>query len=299
MSNGESEKFKIDLEENHEAPGTVDLSLESGIAEMRRSRVPSFALFFAFTAIAGLIFFVYLNLGTRINAITTAGETRIKTVSTGVEDRLEAVSKKIDGIKNDMEKQFTIIESSKKKDKEDIQALSKKISALSKTVDENTQTNTRTLKKISDLNALLEKVKTTNSQSVTGIDARLKTVDGAIKNLSAQGNTISGIKNQLAAFAKRLEDLSTAGIDKKQLNAAVSSAIAAMNETMARRMDQANARHAQELSAVQSEISRIKASVSIASPPKPAAPAPNDLKIPKVTVPAKTTPDGIIEQEIK
>lgn len=291
MNTSENEKFKIGLEESDEQVRTDDIPMEAGIANIQRLRIPSIVLALVFAALFAFIFFVYLSLSIRINAITKAGETRIKTVSTGVGDRFTATSQKIDGIKKDLEKQIFAIESRGGKNKESIHALFKKISALSKTVNEVAKTR----KKISGIKAYLESMKTVNTKAVAKIKKHLKTIDGLISGLATQMDTLSGINDQLDALAKRVEDLSATDINKEQMQAAIDT----MNENIAQLMDKADSRHARELSAIRSEISRLKKSVSAATPPRTNSPAPNTAKGIIAPAPAQTTPGRIIEQEIK
>lgn len=296
MNNDESEKFKIDFE----TPGTEDIPIASGITDIRRSKIPAFALFLAFIAMFGFIFFVYLNLGTRINAITKAGETRIKTVSSGVEDRLETVSKKMNVLKKDMETKVSTLATNEKKDKEDIHALSKKLTRLSKTLKDITRGHARTRKEVSALGTLLEKVKTASNQTSADLKKRLKTVETEIKDLAgAQADALSELRDQLDVLSKQVDDLAAASIDRERLKEAVDAAVAAMNKTITQRMDEADARYARELSAVKSKISRINSSVSTDSHPKPTGSAPQKVKPPKVQAPVQPSSDGIIEQEIK
>jgi|GEM_PF-2868071 len=296
----DSEKFKIDLDsENGESP-TGDIPPDHVIEEIGRPRLPGMALFIAFIILFGLILFVFLNLSTRINAITRAGENRIKTVSSGVESKIESVSKQMDILKKSMNKKIELLESNRKKYKKNIGDLSAKVEKLSKSIKKLGGTHDKLRKKVALLGNLLEKTKDENKKSFAGIDARIKQTESEIKNLTAaQADALSEIADRLNTVSKQIDTLSASSIDRKEMKKAVNEAVDAMNKSIAFQLDRIDARYADRISVLQSKIDRLEQSVSSASPKKQSSTETFRKKSGQDQSPKKPVSGSIIEQEIQ
>ncbi|NOY69795.1 MAG: hypothetical protein GXP53_09975 [Deltaproteobacteria bacterium] len=286
MDTGKPEGFKIDLDENDEAAETDALLPDAGIADLGRS--PSIALVLVFVAILALILFVFLNLGSRINAITKAGETRIKTVSSGVGDRLDGITKNLNSIGKDLQKKTDALESHIKRDKEDIHRLSRETASLKKSVGSLVAIK----KRLSRLDSSLKKIKAKTDKETIRIDKHLAATDSAIKELKTSADTIATQQNRIKELSSRINTISQSTIDKKQMSAAID----ALKKEMSGRIDRAETLHAREVSAIRSELAGIKKTVKAAQHPVLTSPAPVVSKDPG---PAPAVPDRIMEQEIK